>query len=252
MKKKLASLLTDVGFSQKEAAVYLALSSLGEATASEVAKKADIKRPTVYATLETLKARGFVHQTKQKGQTKFLAEKPDAILLHAKTRAARLEAHLDFFRALFKGTRKHPRIFFYSGPDGFKMIWKKLFSSGISEYLIMTDPQEMTGFVKESYITDTIIREKKKRGIKSRQILSFSEYGKKIMEKDALENRASKMMPHLYRFPFTTIIFGDHVALISPLSENFIVIIESEAYAKSQRAFFEALWSLLPAVKRPL
>ena len=56
------------------------------------------------------------------------------------------------------------------------------------------------------------------------------------------------MLPHTYKLPVTTIIFGDNVALIGPAIENTMLIIESEAYAKSQRSIFEALWDKLPSI----
>jgi len=103
----------------------------------------------------------------------------------------------------------------------------------------------MLGFVRKGYITGKIIKEKIKLGIKSRQIIASSEYAKEIIAKDKLENRASKILPHIYKTPFTTIIFGNRVALISSIQENMILIIESAEYAKTQKSIFEALWDRL-------
>lgn len=145
-----------------------------------------------------------------------------------------------------KPKSSRPKVFFFSGDEGFKKIWEKIFSSGIKEYCIITDPREMLGFVKKGYITEKIIKAKIKAGLKSRQIIGFSEYAKEIVAKDASENRISKILPHIYRIPVTKIIFGTSVAFIGPLSEDTMMIVESEAFAKTEQSAFEALWSFLP------
>ena len=110
----------------------------------------------------------------------------------------------------------------------------------------MTDPQEMLGFVRKKYITDTIIKKKVTLNIKSRQLIAFSEYAKEVVRKDKIENRVSKIIPHIYKLPYTTIIFGDTVAFISPAGENVMMLAKSPSFAKTQRAIFELLWSTLP------
>jgi hypothetical protein len=54
-------------------------------------------------------------------------------------------------------------------------------------------------------------------------------------------------LPHACKISFTTIIFGDNVALISPVVEDVILIIESEASAKTQKSLFDILWLALIA-----
>lgn len=99
----------------------------------------------------------------------------------------------------------------------------------------------MLGFVKKGYITERIIKEKVVGGIHSRQIVSFSEYAKEIIVKDFRENRKFKTLPPGYALPYTKIIFGASVALISPLRENLIFIVESESFAKTELTLFDAL-----------
>jgi sugar-specific transcriptional regulator TrmB len=55
MKEKLEKL----GFSSKEADVYISLLELGSAIVSDVAKKAGINRSTAYVLLESLAKKGF-------------------------------------------------------------------------------------------------------------------------------------------------------------------------------------------------
>jgi len=103
----------------------------------------------------------------------------------------------------------------------------------------------MLAFVQKGYITKTIIDKKKSLGIKSRQIVASSDYAKKVVAKDAEENRESKLLPHQYPINFTTIIFGKSVAFISPNIQSMLLVIENEDFTESQLALFDALWDSL-------
>jgi len=246
MRTDLLKLLTNLGFNLKQARVYLALLELGEATVQELSRKSGIKRTSLYSLMEGLRKEGLLYQAKRGGRTFLVAEEAVQIAGKFKGRIETFEQSLELFSGIKKGVNRKSRVFFFNGTEGFKKIWEKVFSSGISEYLIIVDPREMLGFVRRGYITEKIIKEKVRRNIKSRQLVAFSEYAKEVIAKDLRENRVSRMLPHIYKVPVTTIIFGDSVALISPLAEDLILIVESEALAKTQRSLFEALWSLLP------
>jgi predicted transcriptional regulator len=53
-RRDLKTLLRNIDFTDKQASVYVALLELGEATKTELARKANIKRPTLYLVLEQL------------------------------------------------------------------------------------------------------------------------------------------------------------------------------------------------------
>ena len=246
MNKKLLALLIESGLDPKEARVYLALLMLGKGTVQEIAQKSPLKRTTIYPILEKLKGRNLIIESKQHKKTYFIPEEPAQLLEKMKMRVDRFTNSLKLFNDVRNKSFPKPEILFLNGSEGFKRIWQMLFKSGTKEYLILTDPREMLSFVQKGYITGKIIKEKLKLGIRSRQLIAFSEYAKEIIAKDKSENRVSKMLPHIYKLPFTTIIFGDRVALISPSFEDVILIIESETFAKTQKSIFELLWEKLP------
>ncbi len=62
--------LQKIGFSDKEAAVYLASLELGPATILELAKKAKVKRPTVHVLVEGFIKRGLASSF-EKGKKRF-------------------------------------------------------------------------------------------------------------------------------------------------------------------------------------
>ncbi len=250
MNTQLAKLLVDLGLNQKEARIYLAALELEEASVQEIAKKSGVKRTNVYYILDDLKEKGFMFELKSSKRTLFKAESPEEILSNFKKRIENLNSNINLFKSVISKNKTKPKVYFFDGKEGFVRIWDTILKPETREYLIIAEPREMLGFVKKGYITGRIIKKKVDLGIKSRQIVAPSEHAKEIMLKDKEENRTSKILPHNFSFSFTTIIFGLHVALISPARENMVMLIESEEYANTQRAFFEALWSLLPLTSR--
>lgn len=245
MDAKNIKVLIGLGLTQKEARVYLTALELGDCSVQDISKKAGLKRTTIYPILENLKKEGLIYQTKSQGRTYFSAEEPGELLKTFKNRLSAFETNLASLLAMKNKSAKKPRVYFFDGAEGFKKIWQFILRPEFKEYLIMTDPREMLGFVKKGYITGKIIKAKTRLGIKSRQIIASSEYAKEIIVKDRFENRISKILPHIYRIPFTTIVFGGRVALISPQLENMILLVESEEFAKTQKSIFEALWDRL-------
>ncbi|HLD81934.1 MAG TPA: helix-turn-helix domain-containing protein [Patescibacteria group bacterium] len=239
-------ILTELGLDEKQARVYLSLFELGEASVQEIADYSHIKRTSIYSILDQLKKLNLVYPTKVKNQSFFVAEDPTKVLKKYKEKIEMLAEQVELLNTVRKESDHKSRILFFDGKEGFKKIWEILLDSDMKEFLIIVDPREMLGFIKQGYIKGHIISEKVKRGIKSRQLVTSSEYVKEIVAKDKQENRISKFLPHFHKTPFTTIIFGDKVALISPHLENMMFIIESESFARTQRALFETLWEKLP------
>lgn len=242
----LVRLLSDLGLESKHARVYLACLELGEASVQEIAHKSGVKRTSLYYILERLIELGLIHHAHHEKKSRYIAEEPERLV---KTFGDRLEAlgqHIEELKRLKGHTARHSRILYYNSFEGFKQIWQAIFDSGVTEYLIITDPREMLQFVRKDYITRRIIAEKVRRGIKSKQLIMPSTYAEEITRKDRFENRESRILPYDYPVPFTTIVFGDNVALISPFEEDLIIIIESPAFAATERALFQALWQRLP------
>lgn len=243
--KNLEKILIDVGFSQKAAPLYLAALELGETTVKDLAKRAGIKRTTIYYLLEALKSWGALIETKRKKKTYYIAEKPATLLRLAKERVRDFEESINFFEEKYHSAYRRPRVYFLYGPQGFKQIWNKIFESSEKEYRIITQGEGLLDFVKEKYLLDEIIKRKKALAISSKQLISDSPYARKIISKDSQENRQSKLLPSIYKLPFTEIICKEFAAFISQRYEDMLMIIESESYARTRRSIFDILWNSL-------
>lgn len=80
MSSTLTHSLHDLGFGDKETRVYEALTKLGEAKASDIAKKAEIARTTTTSILEKFREAGYVTTHRYRGVHYYWIESPDTLV----------------------------------------------------------------------------------------------------------------------------------------------------------------------------
>lgn len=122
--KHLIDPLKNLGLSEKEVLVYLALLQLGSATPYEIAKKADIKRPTAYIVSEELVKKGLIVHIPGEERKRYIAKKPDAFF---EEQAEKLEAArriLPELQSYQKNTTEKPSILYYEGMDGMRQAFQ--------------------------------------------------------------------------------------------------------------------------------
>lgn len=234
--------LMNYGLNKKEAKLYLASLALGMATVQEVSRKSGLKRTTIYSLIDGLKTSGILQEVRRKGKKYILAADPQHLCDNLKERLDSFNKNLDQLLELRNVSEKRPQVIFYEGVEGLKKLWKDILVSDIEEYLIITSGREFLTFLSESFIKSKIISRKIVRGIKSRQLISDSQYAREIIKADAKENRESRLIPHQFPLPATEIIFGNKVAIFTGRFENIIILIESEEISKTHRSLFELLW----------
>lgn len=239
-------LLKNIGLSEKAAKVYLASLELGEAPVQKLAEHAGLKRTTVYYILEELIRFGALIEAKQGKKIGYIPAEPSHLLRRAKEHCGDFETALPVFEERKHAVEPKPEILSFYGPAGFKEVWDMIFSSKEKLFRIITPAQSFLGFVKEKYIIDWIISEKKRLGIKSRQLISDSPYARRIIAKDTGENRQSKLLPKDYPLLFTEIITKEFVVFISSRFDNMIFVVQNDAFAKTRASIFEVLWEKLP------
>ena len=72
--------LRKLGLKEKEVAVYLAGLELGPSTAQNIAKKAEVTRPTTYEIIKVLEKKGLFAEITHNKKRAFLAQSPEKIL----------------------------------------------------------------------------------------------------------------------------------------------------------------------------
>lgn len=231
------------GLEKNEALIYLAGLELGTSTVLELSRRTQVPRTTLYPLLEKLRRLGAFKIGKQKKRTVYSAEPPDLLRQNMLERQSQLEKSLPMLEVLRETSRGGPGVTFFEGTDGFKKLWRHLYASGVEEYRLITTGTGLLDYVKEPYLVERVIEDRKKRGIKSLQLIPENRETKRIVERDKEEMRESRFLPSNVDLPCSVIIFADQVAFITTRRENTMIIVASGDVARTYKTMFDLVWN---------
>lgn len=229
--------LEAIGLSKNEAKIYLALIKLGSAQAGEISKKTQINRRTTYDTLERLIKKGLVTFVIKANRRTFKPINPNRLIDFVKKRETIVNEIVPDLNILYKKSKEEREVNIFEGRKGIRSILNDILQ--YKEYVVFGSNEQFPLLMKHDY---TIFqKEKKKRNIKSKVILSEELKGKEIV-KTAFAK--IKFIPSKFSSPTSTFVYGDKVALIVWSEVPFAMLIESKDVAFSYKKYFEELWSM--------
>ncbi len=230
--------LGGLGFSENEAAVYLALLGLGSATNSQIARESKLNRITNFEVLKRLSSRGIVSGFKMKGVMYFGALNPQILIKKHKEGLGILEESLvDLVKN--KNNEKRPRITTVSTREGLKQIYEEsLLSKG--EILTFTNSKEVKEYFGGEYV-DNYVRQRVKKGIRVRGFAPGGEVGEQDKREGEEVLREVRLIPENHRINNEIMIFDDKVAMLSTKDEMGIII-KNQSIAESLRSVWKMLW----------
>jgi len=120
----LSKTLKKVGLNEKQAAVYSAALALGETSITELAKKAELKRPTTYLIVEELQVLGLLSETTQGKRRILSAIHPRRLQEIARSREKQIEEVLPELVALYNTPKTKPKIQVFEGEAGIKSVYR--------------------------------------------------------------------------------------------------------------------------------
>ncbi len=248
-----SALLQHIGLDQKEASVYRAALELGEATMTELARAAGLKRSTTYIDVEGLLVQGLLSET-TKGKRKIYAPvHPRRLAEMVKARERQVEEALPELVALYNTPKAKPKIQVFEGEQGTRFVYTEV-------YAALNRKEEALWLARISAIAEHFpfaIAEFKRmiRLLKNPRIreLNFDEPAARKWAKESKHLRGTHHHQRLLRsedeFGFTDVlIFGTKVVLFSFSRETCVVVIDSKEISQTLRAVFNALWKVGVAV----
>mgnify|MGYP000108744409 CR=1 FL=1 len=236
----LHNILTKIGFTDKEASVYLACLELGQSPVSDIAMRAKLNRVTTYDILKKLLNRAYVSVLTQNGVKTFTATDPDTIRNDMRKRYMDLKTALPDLRRLH-GKTQHPHIRYYEGIDAIKKVYADTLSAK-TEILNYADSK----LVRQFWPTydDEYVAERVKKKIYLRGLAPRDSYGHRVAELNEASHREIRLVPG-DQFPFHNEIniYDDKVSIVSFGEDEVLgMIIQSQEIADTQRAIFTMAW----------
>jgi sugar-specific transcriptional regulator TrmB len=235
--------LEQIGFTSKEAKVYLSLLELGyTASVSDISGKSKIARTSCYTIIDSLAQKGFIESYKLGARIRYQAKDPTKILKMIESKKSLLEEIIPLLKARTNSTGPKPKCYFYEGVEDIASIREDILS-GLYKDLLVIAPMDKIYAISKGALKRYIDQEKK-LGIKTKLITDKSGAASKWEEENGKSLRVTKFLPDKYEsLSSITLIYGNKVCLADYHDDYpFILVIEDERIAKTQRTLFQLLW----------
>jgi|CXWL01.1.fsa_nt_gi sugar-specific transcriptional regulator TrmB len=175
--------LQEIGLSEKEALVYLALLQVDFGSIHDIAAKTKINRTTVYPVLESLQKKGLVSETQEGKKTLYQAAPPERIetlverqRVVLEENASRLKDIIPQIKSLQRDPGERPIIKYFDGREGAISAYEEFYNF---------DPKKNeTGYFiyNRDLVNETFTEKEKEKFLKIRYtktVLPNSVYTKK-------------------------------------------------------------------------
>src|SRR4051812_22457383 len=115
-----------IGFNRTQAEVYLTVLELCPSSIWDIAKKSGIKRPTCYAVLDELVARGFASKIDDGRRLLYSVSSPKEPLARLEQQRLEFASQVAALEGIGSHSAKKPSIRLYEGLEGIKQVYASM------------------------------------------------------------------------------------------------------------------------------
>jgi hypothetical protein len=237
--------LKNLGLSEKEVLVYLALLQIGSATPYQIAKKSGIKRPTAYVVAEELVKKGLIIHIPGEEKKRYIAKKPDAFFEEQEGKLAAARKILPELRSYQKNIAEKPSILYFEGLDGLRQAHeyrqKELHGKETVSFFAAND--DATSDVTQYLLHFNEYREKHNMYVRGVTVdnPNLKPYSKFIAE--GIGTMTTKFLPQkMYNSKISIESCDNQFVRIFLFESVETLIIESPKFATAIKEIFELVW----------
>lgn len=249
MRMDIQKVLQEIGLSEKEVAIYIALLQIGEGSILDIAKNCSLKRPTIYSGVESLAAKGLIFQTLQGKRKHYKAESPEKLHDFLQQKNKELILALPQLKAITnvpRGTK--PTIRYYEGEKSVISLYKSVMARIAEKQVVygFTSVRDLLPRFPELVSTfDQLALDWKWKVFeltpKTKSAADYISDSSKPVQRNK-DHKYRYLPDGLDIFDTDFVIVDDQVILLSWSVEVFAVAIESRAFAQSFTSLFLAAW----------
>lgn len=241
--------LTLLGLNDIDVKVYLALLELGESLASDIAKKAEIPRASIYDILERLEKEGLVSYIVKDYKKYFSAAEPDTIIKTLEYKKQKIKDILPELDKIKKQTSvETTKTEVYEGKKGVQTIMNLMLEE--KEFFVMGASRKSIEVLP--YFLEKWHKERIKRKIQVKIIYNDTEKIRKSFQNPETKKMLGVGKGWNYRFlhvsylsPVMTIAFGKRVALVNWIKDHpSAILIDSKDIAETYKQYILSLWKI--------
>lgn len=239
----IATDLQNLGFSEKETKVYLALLEYGTQPASIIAKKVSYPKSTVLFLFDNLLKQGFINKS-MRGRIQYFYADPENFeivyksMIENKTKT--LNQIIPDLKKLKHPLTSEPKLTFFEGINGCQKAYNSLLENDaeILEFGAHLDLVEKLGkdFMKN------FINERKKKKIYLQAISENNQVHKALQKLDKKQLRKIKLYDKKLGHIYSSIAIKENkVLLLNLYQDPFAIIIENTQVAETLKTIFYIL-----------
>ena len=245
--------LKNIGLSDNEAKVYMAMLELGPSPVVEIARKAEVNRPTAYVQIESLKKKGLISMLTKGKKHLFIAESPEQIEFIIEREKGELERKTEEFKKLlpdlmaaFNVSGQKPQVRFFEGKEGLIKLQDEFLKNKSKESITLSSADDVMNIFPghpQKYTPRRV-----QRGIKSRLIYTSSK-GPFLKSDPSLLREVRFISPEKMPFGLDVSIYDDIVSISNLKGAISGVIIRNQSIANSFRNLLNFIWNSAEEVK---
>ena len=246
MTKEIKSYLKELGFHKNEAAVYLALASLGEAKASQIAKAADLPRTTAISILAKLAGENYLTTHVYKGVTSYWIESPQVLLDSLKLKMAVAEKLQSALPDLYQLQGRFPQAKICDNKKSIKQFIEKTLNSLSKGDIIYTIDTPGEGNYRKIFPDDMeniVVSLKQKKGIITRTLVPAGSYSGIEPDKLTRQNISIRELPPHCQFQGSLWLVKGMLINFSG-NPPFLAMTKHESITAGMKGLYDYLWAI--------
>lgn len=235
-------ILREIGLTETEIKVYLALLSLGTTSAGKIVEKTGTHRKNLYDALNKLIEKGLVSYVKENKIKFFQAKDPENLERYLNEKKSKIDEKkqelknfLPELKEKFNSLDPEIESEIYRGEEGIKTILKECLN--YKEVLFIG----ATGDVENRlpYFWPQYNKKREKLKCKWKLLLVYESRNKKLTKSKYYEY---KVLPKILSGLNVIYIYGDHVANVLWLEKPIAFVVKHKELANNYRKYFDYLW----------
>ena len=243
---KLHKTLLDIGLSENEAAVYLALLSLGPSPVIKVARGTGIKRTTVYVVLENLMQKGVVALELRGFKKLYVAESPEKLVSVLDERRNRLARDIPELLSLYNLKGGESTMKFYEGFEGLKQVYESMLRDirPHEVYRVLSHLEPVVNL--DSDFFNDFFRRRGKLPIEIRLLLQDTPEARRRKPLEKNFNEHIKILPPKVSLVTNLVVIPRRVLIQQSREPVFGIVIENKSIIEMHEQMFDIMWQSIP------
>lgn len=239
--------LSQLGFSDEEVKIYLALLKFGTSSVAQVARLTEIGRVNCYHHLEKLEKQGLVVRSQRSKIKQFSAENPKIFLNQQLERVNIARELVPELTALASTSGQRPRIQIFEGRSGIRNIFESMTEQRGGEIVSFSNFDRMTEFATD-WLRDHFAQ-RIENGTRTRFIAPWTEHAEQFRHTFFPEKFDERLLeiflisPEEFHFESEISIFSGTIVSMNLHGEQPVgVRIENPELFRTQKAIFDLAW----------